>query len=80
MSPEPEQTQTFACEAKRSTALSRFNGPLAFFDASIIKRQALAAIDAAGHDLCWFTLDLIRLTQVDVAGSHTLHAVADESE
>ena len=56
--------------------LLRFNAPLVFFNAPYFKQRALAAIAAAGPDLRWLVLDALPLTQVDVTGYDTLHALS----
>ena len=52
--------------------LFRFNAPLVFFNAPYFKRQAQAAIAAAGPALKWFVLDALPVTQVDVTGIYAL--------
>lgn len=48
--------------------LFRFNAPIVFFNAPYFKRQALAAIEAAGAGMKWFVLDMIPVTLIDTTG------------
>jgi MFS superfamily sulfate permease-like transporter len=54
--------------------LFRFNAPIVFFNAPYFKREALAAVEAAGSDLKWFVVDMIPITMIDATG---LYAAAE---
>ncbi|HEY1268600.1 MAG TPA: SulP family inorganic anion transporter [Candidatus Binatia bacterium] len=57
--------------------LFRFNAPIVFFNAPYFKRQALAAVAAAGPGLKWFVMDMIPVTTVDLTGIYTARDLVD---
>jgi MFS superfamily sulfate permease-like transporter len=56
----------------------RFGGPITFFNAAYFKERALAAAETAGPALCWFVLDAIPITSVDVTGLDALDELRRE--
>ena len=55
--------------------LFRFNAPIVFFNAAFFKREAMAAVEAAGPDLKWFVIDMIPVTMIDATGLYAAQEV-----
>ena len=58
--------------------LFRFNAPIVFFNAPHLKRQLIAAVNAAGPGLKWVVLDLLPVTMIDATGLYTTYEIAEE--